>query len=101
MEPYRENIEAWMRRQGYTEAEAEVAYHLGRAEDLLADMLLKTFEEGSAPLPTDMAGQFRMSHVEPHFRALFALLDRRVMRRDRPDSVWRPGDPHLPRTAHE
>jgi hypothetical protein len=82
-----------MRRQGYTEEEAEVAYHLGRAEDLMADMFEKTFESGSATFPTNMAGAFRLSHVEPHFRALFALLDRRVQKRDRPGSVWRPGDP--------
>jgi hypothetical protein len=101
VEPYSENIEEWMRRQGYTEEEAEVAYHLGRAEDLMADMFAKTFESGSGALPRNQAGVFRMSQIEPHFRALFALLDRRVHKRDRPDSVWRPGDPHHPRTAHE
>jgi hypothetical protein len=82
-----------MRRQGYTEEEAEVAYHLGQAEDLLADMFERTFESGSGAWLRNQAGVFRMAQVEPHFRALFALLDRRVMKRDHPETLWRPGDP--------
>jgi hypothetical protein len=93
VEPNRQIIEGVMRRQGYTEEEAEAAYHLAQAEDLLVDMFQRTFESGSAAFPQGMAGVFRMSQVEPHFRALFALLDRRVMKRDHPESLWRPGDP--------
>ena len=92
MEEHREIIEGLMRRQGYTEEEAEVAYHLGQAENLLVDMHQRTFESGSGALSRTQAGVFRMSQVEPHFRALFALLDRRVLKRHYPESWWRPGD---------
>jgi hypothetical protein len=93
VEEHREIIEGLMRRQGYTEEEAEVAYHLGQAENLLVDMYQRTFESGSGPMPRNQAGVFRMSQVEPHFRALFGLLDRRVLKRHYPESWRRLGDP--------
>jgi hypothetical protein len=92
VEEHREIIEGLMDRQGYTEEEAEVAYHLGQAENLLVDMYQRTFESGSGSIPMTQAGIFRMSQVEPHFRALFALLDRRVLKRHYSESWWRPGD---------
>ena len=92
MEEHREIIEGLRRRQGYTEEEAEVAYLLGQAENLLAEMYEKTFAEGSGLLPRNEANVFRMSQVESHFRALFALLDRRVLKRHYSESWWRPGD---------
>jgi hypothetical protein len=93
VESNREIIEGLKSRQGYTEEEAEVAYHLVQAENLLVDMVQKTFESGSGAYPRNAAGVFRMSQIEPHFRALFALLDRRVLKRHHPESWWRPGDP--------
>jgi hypothetical protein len=86
-------IEGVMRSQGYTEEEAEVAYHLVQAENLLMDVYQRTFESGSGPNPKMRGSEFRMSQVEPHFRALFALLDRRVLKRHYPEKWWRPGDP--------
>jgi hypothetical protein len=85
VEPDRENIEDLIRRYGYEEKEAEVAYHLGRAQDLLAEVHEESFASGSATLPRFGASMFRMAFVEPHFRALFALLDRRKFERDYPE----------------
>ena len=89
MEPNRENIEDLMRRYGYAEDEAEVFYHLVQAHDLLAEMLEESIERSSGPegLPGFMARMFRMSNVDPHFRALFALLDKRVLNRDYPERL--------------
>ena len=89
MEPDRENIEDLMRRYGYAEDEAEVFYHLVRAHDLLAEMLDESIERSSGPevLPGFMERMFRMSNVDPHFRALFALLDKRVLNRDYPERL--------------
>ena len=94
MEPNRENIEDMMRRYGYAEDEAEVFYHLVRAHDLLAEMLDESIERSSGPdaLPGFMARMFRMSNVDPHFRALFALLDKRVLGRHYPGRLG-PPDP--------
>lgn len=47
MEEHREIIDGLMRRQGYTEEEAEVAYHLGQAERERNDF--HTFAERSYP----------------------------------------------------
>jgi hypothetical protein len=91
VEPNREHIEDVMRRYGYAENEAEVAYHLERAQELLAEMLEESFaRSGSSGLPGVVARIFRMSYVEPHFRALFALLDRRVLGRHYPGRLGSP-----------
>ena len=85
MEEGREHIEDLMRRYGYEEREAEVAYHLGRAQDLLAEMHEESFSlSETVALPGLRASMYRMAFVEPHFRALFALLDRRVLERNYP-----------------
>jgi len=93
VEEHREIIEGVKRRQGYTEEEAEIAYHLGQAENLLTDLYQKTIESDAGPSPRTTMAIFRSSQIEPHFRALFALLDRRVLKRHYPESWWRPGDP--------
>jgi|SRR5215213_8363403 len=90
VEPNRENIEDLMRRCGYAEDEAEVHYHLVRAYDLLTEMLDESIERHSGPeggLPGFLESMFRMSNVDPHFRALFALLDKRVLNRDYPERL--------------
>jgi hypothetical protein len=81
---------------GTQENEAEVAYHLERAQDLLAEMLDESFARSGGPdhLPGFVARVFRMSNVEPHFRALFALLDRRVLGRHYPGRLGSP-DPNM------
>jgi hypothetical protein len=93
VEPNREHIEDVMRRYGYAEDEAEVFYHLVRAHDLLAEMLDESIERDSGPeggLPGFLARMFRMSNVDPHFRALFALIDKRVLNRDYPERLSSP-----------
>ena len=92
MEENRQAIEDLMRRYGYEEKEAEVAYHLGRAQDLLAEMHEESIAARSTNLPRVGSAMFRLAFVEPHFRALFALLDRRVLRRDYPERLG-PPDP--------
>ena len=93
MEEQRKIIEGVMRRQGYAAEEAEIAYHLGQAENLLADLYQRTIESDAGPFSRNTMDIFRASQMEPHFRALFALLDRRVLKRQYPESWWRPGDP--------
>jgi hypothetical protein len=90
VEPNREHIEDVMRRYGYAENEAEVAYHLEQAQDLITEMLEESFASGSSTLPGFVGGVFRMSNVDPHFRALFALLDRRVLGRHYPGRLGSP-----------
>jgi hypothetical protein len=87
VEPNRVIIEDLMRRYGYAENEAEVAYHLERAQDLLAEMHEESFASGAVALPGLRASMFRVAFVEPHFRALFALLNRRVLERDYPERL--------------
>jgi hypothetical protein len=68
VEPNREHIEDLMRRSGYAEDEAVVAYHLERAYDLLAEMVEESFaRSGSSSVSGVVAEMFRMSNVEPHF----------------------------------
>jgi|SRR5687768_5367729 len=87
MDDNREAIEGLMSTHGYEEKEAEVAYHLGRARDLLSEIYDEVFSEGSGPLARSTAGMFRMVNVEPHFRALYALIDKRVLVRDHPERL--------------
>jgi hypothetical protein len=86
-------IEGLMSRQGYTEEEAEVAYHLEQAEDRLVALYRRTVGREAARSPTNTMNILQSSLMEPHFRALYTLLDRRVLRRSYPESRWRPGDP--------
>ena len=87
-----EAIEGLMRTHGYEEKEAEIAYHLGRAEDLLGEIYEEFFSEGSGRLPRSAAVMFQMVNVAPHFRALYALIDKRVLVRDHPERLG-PPDP--------
>ena len=87
MEEDREAIERLKRTHGYEGREAEVAYHLGRAQDLLAEMYEEIFSEEGGPMPKTAGGLFQAAHVAPHFRALFALIDKRVLVRDYPERL--------------
>jgi hypothetical protein len=81
MEQRRKDIEALTRTHGYTEEEAEVVYHLKMARDRLAALHRRRFEE-ERPGP--------QAYVDPHFHALYAVLDGWVLERDYPDRVSRP-----------
>ena len=91
----RKEIEALQRTHGYAEEEAEVAWHLGRAQHLLAEMYEEIFAGRSMALPSTSATMFQTAFVEPHFRALFALLDKRVLVRDYPERLGSPADPDV------
>jgi hypothetical protein len=91
MEQRRKDIEGLTRTHGYTEEEAEVVYHLKVAQDRLAELYKRRFEGGPpGSIPAMRAGIARMAFVEPHFRALYAVLDGWVLERDYPDRLRRP-----------
>jgi hypothetical protein len=91
MEQRRKDIEALTRTHGYTEEEAEVAYHLMVARDRLAALHRRRFEEERpGPLVGQRAGISWQAYVDPHFRALLAVLDGWVLDRDYPDRFRRP-----------
>jgi hypothetical protein len=46
-------------------------------------------------LPSTSATMFQTAFVEPHLRALFALLDKRVLVRDYPELLGSPADPDV------
>lgn len=92
MEERREAIEGLMRTHGYTEEEAEVAYHLKVAHDRLAALYQRSFGSLSSTYTATRAGVSRIALVDTHFQALYAVLDRWVLERDYPDRMSRPSD---------
>ena len=91
MEQRRKDIEGLISTHGYAEEQAEVAYHLKVAHERLAELHKRRFE-GDPPgsIPTIRAGIARQALIDPHFLALYAVLDGWVLERDYPDRVNRP-----------
>lgn len=75
-----------MSRFGFEEKEAEVAYHLDSAMDLLLE-LFEGDPEGEEDF--DDEGTARVEAIiMPHYTALWDRLARRVLARDYPRSWW-------------
>ena len=90
MEQRRKDIEALTRTHGYSEEEAEVAYHLKVAHARLAALYKRKEEEQPGRLAGQRAGMSRMAFIDPHFRALLTVLDGWVLERDYPNRTRRP-----------
>ena len=87
MEPNRERIEDLMRRYGYEEDEAEIAYHLIEARKRLFALLRAEAEAeaGAGGWRQVYEETFIQSNVLPHFAALGGLLQKRVLARHYPE----------------
>jgi hypothetical protein len=93
LEPNREIIEDLMRRYGYEEKEAEIAYHLREARTRLFELLrAEAKAEAEAEAEAGVGGfrrfyeeTFIQSSVLPHFTALSSLLATRVLARQFPE----------------
>lgn len=79
----RDEIEDLMRRYGYQEKEAEAAYHLIRARDLLGEISAEKFAEER--MSEYMSGLTQLIDLKPHFDALFSVLQRQVLTRAYPE----------------
>jgi hypothetical protein len=85
MEQRRKDIEALTQTRGYNDEEAEVVYHLKVAHDRLAELYeRRVAEEHPGPRPRERAGISRLALIDPHFHALYAVLDGWVLERDYP-----------------
>jgi hypothetical protein len=95
VEPNREIIEYLMRRYGYEEEEAEIAYHLSEARTRLFELLQAEAEAeaGARGFRRFYEETFIQSSVLPHFTALSSLLARRVLARQFPEG-WGFRPPH-------
>ncbi len=82
----RANIEEYMSRFGLEEKEAQVAYHLESALDLLSE-LYENGPQGADDEEEQVAGWFE-ANIMPHYIALWDRLARRVLARDYPQSWW-------------
>ncbi len=107
MEESREKIADMMSRHGFTEKEAEAAYHLERAWELFEEIYRKTHSpDPDEPRSADLEeAKRRVSRklwegvhraisehtaIHAHFGALFRWLGMGVLRRDYPEGWGRP-----------
>ena len=82
MEPNRERIEDLMRRYGYEEEEAEIAYHLREARNRLFELERADAEAGGfGKLYTEVS---LLRSMIPHFDALSYLLAQNYMLKTAP-----------------
>jgi len=81
----RPDVEGYISRFGLEEKEAQVAYHLDAAIDLLSEL----YESGPEGTVEDeqAAGWFE-ANIMPHYTALWDRLARRVLARNYPNSWW-------------
>ncbi len=82
-------IEAYMSRFGLEMKEAQVAYHLECALELLSELYEGRYEDDQHGADEDYeaVGWFE-ANIMPHFTALWDRLARRVLARDYPQSWW-------------
>ncbi len=103
MEENSEHLADLMRRYGYTQKEAQAAYHLDKAWVLLVELHLETVEEEPDDTYPDIEQEtrkfweaienkiFEHIHIHTHFRELHRFLGMRVLRRIYPKG-WEAAD---------
>jgi hypothetical protein len=90
IEHRREQIEAFVRDYGLEGKEAQAAYYLRRARELFEELHEEAYSSGEDVIAGQRGRIEYTAHIQPHFMALNAVLQRRVLERTYPEGWGRP-----------